>query len=111
MIADENMVVTWTPPEPPRRYSHLDNPEVSYPERAAALAHSMATMGQPVSTHDIPGYPQPGTFSPATRSVSPSLYSETIEITSENMHWYMEPNIDETPRRQSDELHLYPKPS
>ncbi|KAI0116496.1 hypothetical protein GGR51DRAFT_574805 [Nemania sp. FL0031] len=110
LIADENMVVTWTPPEPPRRYSHLDNPEVSYPERAAALAHSMETMGQATSTHDIPGYPQPSTFGPPSRSVSPSVYSETIEVTSENMDWYMEPNTDEIPRRQSDELHLYPKP-
>ncbi|KAI1120653.1 hypothetical protein F5Y10DRAFT_272857 [Nemania abortiva] len=109
-LPDENMVITFAPPEPPRRYSHLDSPAVPYPERAAALAHSMQTMSQPASTHDIPGYPQPGTFSPPSRSVSPSVYSEPIiDVTDENMGWYMEPNTEhqDISRRQSDELHLY----
>ncbi|KAI1155298.1 hypothetical protein F4825DRAFT_469537 [Nemania diffusa] len=113
MILDENMVVTWTPPAPPRRYSKLDNPEVSYPERAAALAHSMENMCQPASAHDIPGYPQPSNFSPSSRSNSSSIYSEFMEDTTEIVDWYMDPSTEhgEIPGQQYHEMPSAPQPS
>ncbi|KAI0869508.1 hypothetical protein GGS24DRAFT_493730 [Hypoxylon argillaceum] len=113
MILDENMVVTWTPPAPPRRYSKLDNPEVSYPERAAALAHSMENMCQPASAHDIPGYPQPSNFSPSSRSNSSSIYSDFMEDTTEIVDWYMDPSTEhgEIPGQQYHEMPSAPQPS
>ncbi|KAI1358551.1 hypothetical protein F5Y08DRAFT_350654 [Xylaria arbuscula] len=72
-------VSTWTPPPPPIRYSHLDSREVSYTERAAALARSMETMRKPNSPPNIPSHqPSPNNLSPSSRGASPSAPSELM---------------------------------
>ncbi|KAI0407857.1 hypothetical protein F4802DRAFT_490270 [Xylaria palmicola] len=87
------------PPSPPNRYSHLDSREVSYTERAAALARSMENMGKPTSTPSIPGYNS--SLSPSLRGASPSVPSEMMGYesprgglqemggTAENMGWHV----------------------
>ncbi|RWA14511.1 hypothetical protein EKO27_g605 [Xylaria grammica] len=70
-----NTVSNWTPPPPPPlRYSHLDSREISYTERAAALARSMENLRQPTSTPSTQGYQQSSNLSPASRG-RVSLYA------------------------------------
>ncbi|KAF2971440.1 hypothetical protein GQX73_g2081 [Xylaria multiplex] len=98
-------VSNWTPPPPPLRYSHLDGREISYTERAAALARSMESMHQPTSIPNARSYQQSSNFTPTNRRASPSTPSEFMmryespredrqEMggTAENMGWHMEPN-------------------
>ncbi|TGJ78754.1 hypothetical protein E0Z10_g10017 [Xylaria hypoxylon] len=119
-------VSNWTPPPPPLRYSHLDSREVSYTERAAALARSMENMGQPASIPNAPGYQQPRNFSPTIRGASPSTPSELMmgyesprgggqEMggTTKNMGWYMGPDAvrHEVSDQQYHEMPSSPEPS
>ncbi|KAI0539215.1 hypothetical protein GGR58DRAFT_525194 [Xylaria digitata] len=98
-------VSNWTPPPPPLRYSHLDGREISYTERAAALARSMESMRQPTSTPNTQSYQQSSNFSSTSRGASLSTPSELMmrygslpedrqEMggTAENMGWYMRSN-------------------
>ncbi|KAI0517400.1 hypothetical protein F5B22DRAFT_123741 [Xylaria bambusicola] len=115
-------VSTWTPPPPPARYSHLDGREVSYTERAAALARSMEAMRNPNSSPNIQAYQPSSNFSPSSRGASPSAPSELMmgyespregrqEMggTTENMGWSMGPNT--VPDPQYHEMPASPEPS
>ncbi|KAI0427018.1 hypothetical protein F5Y09DRAFT_350741 [Xylaria sp. FL1042] len=120
--AAPSAVSNWTPPPPPARYSHLDGREVSYTERAAALARSMETMHRPSSMSKTPnfqGYQQSGSFSPSSQGVSPSTPSELYKGTqenvqemggsAENMRWYMGPNT--IVHHEISEQHYHEMPS
>lgn len=117
-------VSTWTPPPPPPpvRYSHLDSREVSYTERAAALARSMETMRKPESPSDISAHrPSPSEFNPSSRGALLSTPSELMTVyesqggrqemgdTTENIGWYIGPNT--VPGLQYHEMPVSPEPS
>ncbi|KAI8625510.1 hypothetical protein F5Y19DRAFT_489644 [Xylariaceae sp. FL1651] len=115
----------WTPPPPPHRHSHLDSREVSYTERAAALARSMEARSQTRSTPSFQDQQQSSNFSPISRGASLSTPSEMMGYespradmhemggTTENMGWNAGPSTEhyEMPAQPYHELPSPPEPT
>ncbi|KAI1161833.1 hypothetical protein F5B18DRAFT_662829 [Nemania serpens] len=112
-VSDTNAVNNWTPPPFPIRYSHLDSHEVSYTERAAALAHSMEDVDEPPPTSGSRDSQQSSGFGPHSRGASPSTTSELMSGKTEDAVWYMGLNTEhhEVFGQQYHEMPSFPPPS
>lgn len=116
----------WTPPPPPPvRFSQIDSRELSYEERAAALARSMENKGEPLPSPGYSKYRRESGFSemssrvaspaaPSMRFGSPMASAQEVfdENTPRNdVGWHV-PSNDEFhdipgPSPPMDELHLH----
>ncbi|KAI1108516.1 hypothetical protein F5Y14DRAFT_82236 [Nemania sp. NC0429] len=112
-VSGDNAVNNWTPPPSPIRHSHLDAREVSYTERAAALAHSMEHMGEPTSAFGVRESQKSAVFGSPGRGASPSEASVLVDGKPEDAVWYMGLNTEhhEVFGQQYHEMPSFPRPS
>ncbi|KAI1198576.1 hypothetical protein F5X97DRAFT_342497 [Nemania serpens] len=112
-VSGNYTVNNWTPPPSPLRYSHLDSREVSYTERAAALAHSMEKVDEPPPTSRVLSSQQSSGFSPPGRGTPPSTASELISDKTEDAVWHVGLNTEhhEVFGQQYHEMPSFPQPS